>query len=142
MTPYNGPERRKHPDAMTENRLSQIEERLDRGNKRLDQLDEGQLHIIKTLNNQDAEQRAMRDEMKRNTDATRRNLEATETVIGLAQNMQSAARFFNAIFDGVTWLLHKISAASKLLWPIVALGALIWGLVYAWLHGGKPPSVG
>lgn len=119
-TPESDVERDRWRESIT-TWQAETNERLDRGNKRLDDLDRGNLHIIKRLDSQDRQ---------------------LDTVIQLSQNMQSAGRFFNRIFGFFAMIGRGIHAAAKFLWPIVALGALVWGVLYAWIHGGKPPSVG
>lgn len=136
-------------DEQTEKRLQQIETRLDIGNARLDTLDTGQTEsnlrldaldrgqaaMIKRMDSDEIERGALRTEIGENTKATKETLELTKDVRDLAQNMQSAGRFFNGLATG-------LNRVAKWLLPIVMLGLAIWGGVWAWLHGGKPPSVG
>lgn len=136
-------------DEQTEKRLQQIETRLDRGNARLDTLDSGQTQsnlrldaldrgqaaMIRRMDSDEVERKGLRDEIVKNTEATTQTLEQTHVIRQLAENMQAAGRFFN----GVATVLNRV---AKWLLPIVMLGLAIWGGVWAWLHGGKPPSVG
>jgi hypothetical protein len=136
-TDWNGEDRRRIDH---EERFASIDARLDRGNVRLDALDRGQAHIIKVMEEQDAERREMREEMKRNTAKTDATLAGVGQVITLAENMQRAGRFFNRLYDGFAWFWSGASHVAKILVPIVTLIVLVWGMVWAYLNGGKPPS--
>lgn len=109
--------------------------RLDRGNTRLDNLDRGQAHIIRRLDAQDVT-------ITQSAEDGKTVIDKMDTVIQLAENMQAAGRFFNSIYSGATWCVRKTSACAKVLIPIITAALLIWGAWYAYVHGGKPPSVG
>jgi hypothetical protein len=144
-----------HQDSV-ELRLHSIETRLDRGNTRLDALDEGQdrsnsrldaldrgqAAMIRRMDSDELERGALRAEIRKNTEATEATLAQTKSIRELTENMQTAGHFFNQIYGFFAMLGRGLHAVAKALWPIVALGVLIWGAVYAWISGGKPPSVG
>lgn len=117
-------------------------DRLDQSNTRLDDLDRGQVHIIKRLDAQDVERSELRVEIEKNTKTTQQTLDQTTTIRELAENMQAAGRFFNSIYGGATWCVRKTSACAKVIIPIITAALLIWGALYAYVNGGKPPSVG
>lgn len=113
---------------MEEQWRKQTDDRLASGNERLDALDRGQLHIISRLDAQDVE-------IKKAGDAAAQTLTETQTIRQLAENMQTAARFFN----GFATFIHR---TAKFMTPIIAMGLAIWGAIYAYTHDGKPPTLG
>lgn len=129
------------PDRrMDDRRFKQIEERLDSGARRLDALDRGQLHMIGQLDEHKDRLDRQDKEIARAADASEETLRRTQKAVELAENMQSAARFFNAVYAAFAWLGGAVHRGARFLVPIVTLALLVWGAIYAWLHGGKPPS--
>lgn len=122
---YNGPERR----TMTHDPW-----RTD-ADKKFAALDEGQVHIIKQLDEHKAHLGRQDEMLAKGSDVMQKLLDETAAVRNAVTGTRWTVRIIKIGGRG----LH---VCARYLAPILIVGLAIWGAVWAWFHGGKPPSVG
>lgn len=99
-----------------------------RTEKHLQDLDKGQLHIIGRLDEQDKT-------LAQGGKIMRQLLDETVEVRRIVSGTKWTARFITVCGRGLYFCARHLA-------PILVVGLAIWGAIWAWLHGGKPPSVG
>ncbi|MFA5941407.1 MAG: hypothetical protein WC809_18800 [Sinimarinibacterium sp.] len=110
--------------------------RSDVDNK-LNNLDDGQRHVIGRLDQQD-------DMLHQGALIQKQLLDETVEVRKIVSRTRLTKRFVTAFFrclaSVAAWCMRTLHVFAKWAAPIAALMAALWALAWSYLHGGRPPT--
>lgn len=106
-----------------------------RAEQRMSDLDDGQRHIIKQIEDVNKRLDSQDEMLARGASVMKQLLDETVEV----RKAVSGARWTGRVIAACGRAVHMV---VRHLAPILAFALLVWGAIYAFFNGGKPPSVG